>query len=67
MRIDNAGKDAGRAWWWAALRTERDRGLALAKGRQITAPNLRRLLARRLARVGDDGAKYEDAIRYFSS
>ena len=44
-------RSADRAMWWAVLRTERDRRLALAARRPITAANLRRLLARRWATV----------------
>jgi len=45
------GTEAGRAWWWAVLRTERDRRLALARGRPITSRNLWRLLRRRLSSI----------------
>lgn len=49
MNQGSPGTDAGRAWWYAVLRTERERRLALASGRPITGPNLRRLLIRKLA------------------
>ncbi len=51
MAEERAGTEAGRAWWWAVLRTERDRRLALARGRPITSRNLWRLLRRRLGRA----------------
>ena len=51
MNEMHAGREAGRAGWWAVLRTERDRRLAVAGGRPITARNLRRLLMRRLGRA----------------
>lgn len=43
---------AGRAGWWAVLRTERDRRRALAAGRPLTARNLWRLLMRRFSPFG---------------
>jgi hypothetical protein len=45
-------RSAERAIWWAVMRTERDRQLAVAAGRPIIRRNLRRLLMRRMARVG---------------
>ncbi|HZZ42843.1 MAG TPA: CRISPR-associated helicase Cas3' [Tepidisphaeraceae bacterium] len=53
MTRKSRGMEAGRAWWYAVLRTERDRRLAVKFGRPITARNLRRLLLRRLANLGD--------------
>jgi len=44
-------RSAERAFWWSVLRTERDRRLAEAAGRPITARNLRRLLMRRTALI----------------
>jgi CRISPR-associated endonuclease/helicase Cas3 len=67
MRRDSRGTEAGRAWWWAVLRTERDRRLAAARGWPITTPNLRRLLSRRLARVGENRALCEHLGLHISS
>ncbi|MGE5611018.1 MAG: type I-U CRISPR-associated RAMP protein Csb1/Cas7u [Bacillota bacterium] len=55
MSDDGRGMDAGRHWWWAALRTERDRRLAVARGRPITSRNLGRLLGRRLSKASGVG------------
>lgn len=62
MKCDIAGTDAARAWCWAVLRTERDLRLAAKGGRPITTPNLRRLLLRRMAKVGigRTGWEYSD-------
>ncbi len=67
MREDGRGRDAARAWWWAVLRTERDRRHAARGGRPITTPNLRRLLMRRLATVGDEWPTWEYARGHIKS
>jgi hypothetical protein len=56
MEKSDPGTDARRSrrfrsFWSGVLRTERDRRLALAAGRPVTAANLRRSLMRRISRI----------------
>lgn len=46
-------RSAERAFWWAVLRTERDRRLAAAINRPTTAANLRRMLMRRVTDIAE--------------